>query len=204
MNSAGYQKKKDWVMNQEALDRLLGLLDSDPQTAGHKYEVLRNKLTGFFRWRGSTGPEELADMTIEQVARSLIDGKRLGAQNPYLYFHEAAIDVLKSHWKQTERDDKAPGFPLSNSASPAGGHRALNKAVCEQQVQCLKQCLNRLSAEDRDLIIKYHQVDEGLNRDARKEWAASLGIPQNALRLRAFKIRKAIESCVTNCVGRRR
>jgi DNA-directed RNA polymerase specialized sigma24 family protein len=201
MNSAGYQKKKDWVVNQEAMDQLLGLLDSDPQTARHKYEGLRNKLTGFFRWRGSTAPERLADMTIEQVARSLIDGKRLGTQNPYLHFHEVAIDVLKSHWKESERDDTAPEAPPSLVAGQEGHQSYIEQ---ERQFQCLKRCLNSLSAEDRDLITMYHEVDEGLNRDARKEWAASLGIPQNALRLRAFKIRKAIESCVTNCVGRRR
>jgi len=36
--------KKEWVLTQEAFDRLLGWLDPDRESAGEKYEAIRLRL----------------------------------------------------------------------------------------------------------------------------------------------------------------
>jgi len=110
MSSAAYQKKKEWVMNQEALDRLLGFLDTDLDAARRKYERIIDKLTNLFRWRSCPAPREYAAKTIEGAARELLEGEGLHVHNPYLYFHRVAINVsnaLKEAWEASEKEDEA-------------------------------------------------------------------------------------------------
>src|SRR5262245_58122409 len=58
-------------INQEQFDRLIGWLDSDREKAGARYEWIRNRLIKIFVCRGSNIPEELADKTVNRVARKL-------------------------------------------------------------------------------------------------------------------------------------
>jgi len=110
MSTAAYQKKES-AMNPEALDRLLGFLDSDREAAERKYERIKDKLTNLFRWRGCPQPREYAAKTIEGGARELLEGTRQQVHDPYLYFHRVAINVsnaLKELWAATEKDTAEP------------------------------------------------------------------------------------------------
>jgi len=62
-------------MTQEAFDLLLAQLDGDREQAAIRYEALRRKLLKFFEWRGCAFTEELADDTIDRIARSLEGGR---------------------------------------------------------------------------------------------------------------------------------
>src|SRR6266508_2223116 len=95
--------KKEWVLTQEALDKLLAELDGERERAGQKYEEIRQKLMKFFKWRGCALPEEYTDRTIDRVARRILEGADLRVKDPYLYFHGVALNVLKEHWKEPER-----------------------------------------------------------------------------------------------------
>jgi hypothetical protein len=69
--------KKDWVLNEDAFNRLLGCLDADRQRAGEQYEHLRRSLIKYFNWRGSIYPEKDADETIDRVALKLYEGPEI-------------------------------------------------------------------------------------------------------------------------------
>jgi DNA-directed RNA polymerase specialized sigma24 family protein len=69
----------------------------------------------------------------------------------------------------------------------------------ERLLECLNRCLQKLPHESLRLITSYHQGEDGLDKTRRKELAQSLGIPLNALRIRAYRIRVAIEECVGKC-----
>jgi hypothetical protein len=205
MTSTAYQKKKDWVMNEDAMDRLLVLFDSEPDMARHKYDKIRAKLTKLFQWRGCPAPEEYATKTIEGAAKELLEGTESQVQNPYLYFHGVAIDVanvLKEHWGTPERDRVSPvdrpadSVPTDQAGTPEVEFQKLER---ERRLQCLKDCVSALEPESLDLITRYHRPGEG--KDARKELARSLGIPQNTLRIRALRIRSSLESSVTKCLS---
>jgi hypothetical protein len=43
--------KKDWVLTQDAFDKLLNWLDSDRERAGQKYETIRLRLIKIFTCR---------------------------------------------------------------------------------------------------------------------------------------------------------
>jgi DNA-directed RNA polymerase specialized sigma24 family protein len=61
--------------------------------------------------------------------------------------------------------------------------------VEEVRDACLNRCLAELSAKDRDLIVAYY-VGTGRDRIVgRARLAAALGLSENALRLRAQRLR---------------
>jgi len=72
----------------------------------------------------------------------------------------------------------------------------------DRLLECLNRCLEKLPPESIDLITRYHQGGEVPDKERRKELAQSLGIPLNALRIRAYRIRAAIEECVKKCLER--
>ena len=64
------------ILKQEEFDRLLCWLDPDPERAGLTYEKIRWRLVAILASRGCTSPEELADETIDRVARRVVEGTR--------------------------------------------------------------------------------------------------------------------------------
>src|SRR5206468_762517 len=60
----------------------------------------------------------------------------------------------------------------------------------------LETCLDRLPAESRRLVLDYYQGEKRGLIERRKALADRLGIPINALRLRASRIRLQLEKCV--------
>src|SRR5437016_12554129 len=62
---------RDDDINQEQFDQLLSWLSPDRNTAAEKYEWIRKRLIKMFVCRGSNIPEDLADRTVNRVARKL-------------------------------------------------------------------------------------------------------------------------------------
>src|SRR5713226_5159583 len=58
-------------VNPESFKRLLAHLDTDPIRAWGGYDVLRRKLAMFFHFTHSFDAEELAEETLERVAKTL-------------------------------------------------------------------------------------------------------------------------------------
>ena len=58
-------------LRKSDFEGLLERLDPDRDSAGRKYEALRRKLIKFFEWNGCSPAEDLADETLDRVARRL-------------------------------------------------------------------------------------------------------------------------------------
>jgi DNA-directed RNA polymerase specialized sigma24 family protein len=199
--------KKDWVVTQESFDRLLRQLDPDRERAGERYEQIRQKLTKFFQWRGCASPEDYADRTMDRVARKVGEGAEIHAQDVYLFFHGVAINVLREHWKEAQKAN-VKSLEESPAAQNAGENptevreRETEQGEREQKLECLDGCVQRLPAQQLTLITQYHQDQGGAKIAKRNELAKQLKIPLNALRIRAFRIRSELETCVSECVAR--
>jgi hypothetical protein len=89
--------KKDWILTQDALDRLLSSLDADRERAAGRYVTLRRALTTYFEFRDVPQPEELADETLNRVARRLSEGREIYADNPASYFYGRAKRLAGAH-----------------------------------------------------------------------------------------------------------
>ncbi|HKP37054.1 MAG TPA: hypothetical protein VJT71_09355, partial [Pyrinomonadaceae bacterium] len=64
-------RRKIHVLAQEDFDRLLAWLDADRERAGVIYEKIRWRLITIFAARNCVTPEDLADETLDRVARKV-------------------------------------------------------------------------------------------------------------------------------------
>ncbi len=62
--------------------------------------------------------------------------------------------------------------------------------------------MERLTPDNRVLVLQYYQEEKKAKIDHRKLLAEHLGIAVNALRIRACRIRATLLECVQNCLER--
>jgi RNA polymerase sigma factor (sigma-70 family) len=190
-------RKKAWTLTREAFDLLLASLDADRELAAHKYELIRAKLLKYFECRGCLSPEDLADDTINRVARRLYEGRQIQTAEPASYFYGVARNVLREYWVSPEREfttlESLPS--LMHSHTDVLRHQAAESEHrhVEHRLDRLAACLSQLPAESRELILDYYQGERGERISHRKQMAERLGIPQNALRIRVHRIRERLE-----------
>jgi len=192
VESAPFPRGK-WDLTQDAFDLLLAQLDTDRQEASKKYEFLRRKLVKFFEWRGCNFPEDLADDTINRVARKLEAGEEVRDLAAY------SAGVARLVFLESLRTRKQEEEVLR--AAP----RSLAEPVDESdgRAECLDCCMRELSPANSQLIMEYYQENQRARIEARQQLAVRLGIPLNALRIRAHRIRVRLEGCVEECMRRR-
>jgi DNA-directed RNA polymerase specialized sigma24 family protein len=195
--------KKDWVLTPEAFERLLARLDSDRDVAAQKYEDIRRKLMLFFESRGCLIPEESADETFNRVARKLSEGVEVRAADPASYCYGIARNVLQEYWDQPSRS-RASMEDLTRTGRHAEHpdqvtEKRLKREKLELEIECLERCIEGLPEGNRTLIIRYYEGDSGAKIRCRRMLAEQLGIPINALRIRALRIREKLEDCLKGC-----
>ena len=137
--------------------------------------------------------EDLAEETISRVARRIADGENV--INLQAYFFSVARLVFMESLRERERTP----IPLDEV------HELPAEQLCEDEhkenrLRCLDRCLDEISVESRSLILKYYHDERRAKIDHRKQLAELLGIPLNALRIRAHRIRLALEKCVRECL----
>ena len=197
-------RKKDWVMNQAAFDRLLAQFDPDPKRAGAQYEVTRQGLIRFFECRGGISPPDRADETINRVAYKLMEGEEIKPGVLAAYFYGVARNVLREHRRSREAQsaplDELPPHqqPMVNPHTMMHHHQA--QFTKEQQMACLEKCVAALPPETRGLILAYYEGEEGVKIKNRKRLAEVFEISLSRLRLRIHRIREKLETCVTGCL----
>jgi len=186
------RKKKDWVLTEKSLAGFLFFLDPDPARAGEQYEIWRRKLVKLFDWRGSATPEDLADTTLNRLARNIDEGEVI--RNLAGYIGSTARLVWLEALKEQERARGALEDlrVLDSHPSPTDS----------QRVDCFELCLGSMVDESRALILDYYREERSRKIELRKQLAAKMGIPLNALRIRAHRIRLQLEKCVETCMKR--
>ena len=180
-------------------ERLIARLETgDRDAMGRGFEELRRRLVRFFEYRGSVFPDDQADETLSRVARKLDAGEVI--QDVATYVIGVARMVSREAAKAATKHTSIDAAPVREAPVAESG------ASDEQErlLACLRDCLHRLTAGDRDLIVRYYQDDKQAKISHRRQIAAELRVEMNALRLRAFRIRAGLESCVAACAGRGR
>src|SRR5262245_58861720 len=133
MESARLSRKQR-ELTPEAFKKLLAELDPNQETAGGKYEELRRQLIKFFEWRGSFFPDELADETLNRLARKIDGGEEIEKNVIALALGIARfvfLEALKRH------DNRRVGMEeLAAVAEPP----ASREEDDDLWVVCLKEC----------------------------------------------------------------
>ncbi|MGI9068761.1 MAG: RNA polymerase sigma factor [Pyrinomonadaceae bacterium] len=181
---------KDWILTQESFDALLAWLNPAREEAGRKYEQIRLRLIKIFTCRGCGEPEDLADETINRVSKKLKEIESGYSGDPARYFYGVANKV---HMEYVRRK------PV-----PIPPTRPEDSDDIEKEYECLERCIQKLTPDNRLLVLQYYQEDKRAKIDHRKLLAEQLGIALNALRIRAHRIRTSLQECVQTCVSEAR
>ena len=180
--------KKTFDLTQESFDQLLRWLDFDRERAGAKYEKIRSQLIKMFTCRGCSIPEELADRTINRVAGKLSEIVDSYSGDPALYFFGVGHNIHLEYLKKKPVELPAP-------------QPAETSELADLRFSCLDRCMDRLSAENRELIMTYYGEGEQAKNEHKRELARRLGIGSNALCIRAYRIRDRLRKCVSECLN---
>jgi DNA-directed RNA polymerase specialized sigma24 family protein len=184
--SAEAWPKKEWDLTQEAFTKFLAWLNPNPDRAGEKYEDIRRRLIRIFTCRGCTCAEDLADETINRVIRKVPEIAETYVGDPALYFYGVGHNVHLEH--------------VRKKPSPQAPPPAETPSRTDEEYECLERCMERLSLRSRELLLDYYREEKGAKIDLRKRLAQELGIPLNALRIRAYRIRRDLQACVLQCL----
>jgi DNA-directed RNA polymerase specialized sigma24 family protein len=191
---AGGIPRRRWSLTQEAFDGLLATLNADREAAARRYLEIRRNLVRLFEWRGCSTPDEYADETMNRCARKIGEGEAIRDLATY------SIGVARMLFRELGRE-RARETVLAETAEPADLHPEPDAGL-EGRVECLTQCLGRLTPENRDFVVGYYQGEKGEKIRNRKGFARLFGIPSNTLRMRALRLREKLQSCVESCVQR--
>jgi RNA polymerase sigma factor (sigma-70 family) len=169
-----------WELTREALDGLLQALGEDRNAAGRRYEILRRKLIDLFAWRCSEGPEELADETLNRLARRLIQGEPVEKIESY------ALGIARMLLKETARRREQRDIALREI-------QILQPDAAEDTeiLEAFERCLDALPQSSRTLIARYYSGE-------RAALARELGVSVNTMRTRALRIRRKLYQCVNS------
>jgi len=177
-----------WVLTQEAFDGLLLWLDPDRERAGQVYGEIQRKLIKVFARRGCPIADELADETINRVAKKLAEIRDSYVGDPSLYFYGVGNKVFLEYVRK-----RPEPLPLPRPDPPDR---------IENSYRCLEECLELAPRSSRDLFLEYFRPEKAHKIEHRRELSQRLGISINALRTRAHRIRAALQQCVIDCLER--
>jgi len=166
---------------QEAFDQLLLCLNPDRERAGEEYELLRLRLLEYFRARACQHADELADETLNRLARKVASGEVIREMARYCY------GLARWVWIESRRDPETKHVTLDDAPLPPV---VLPDHLLEKErLACFRHCLQELTVEERELMVSYWEHDQQPHSTARRELAESLGISPVALRIRVSRIK---------------
>jgi len=190
------QHKKDWVLTPRALDQLLSWLDEGSDSHGQRYLEMQRRLVSYFDRKNCATPDELADETLNRVARRLEEEGTIESDTPARYCYIVARFVFMEHLRETHKGDAALNEMQKKSPDYSAAAEVDSK---EKFLDCLEQCTGKLEPTNRRIITGYYVGKERVKIENRRALAESLGITMNALSIRACRIREKLEACVRQC-----
>lgn len=197
-------RKKDWTLNREGFHQFLNWLDEGVESHGERYLEMRRRLVRYFDYRNCPSPDDLADETLNRVARKLEEKGAIVGATPAHYCYIVARLVLLESIRRKEHDgpslddtERSGGVMASLVVAPS--EPAMDTAVKEKFFTCLERCLSKLRMQDRELILEYYQGAQREKIERRSQMATDLGLTMNALSIRACRIRTKLEACVKAC-----
>ena len=197
--------KKNWLLTEEAFHQLLNWLDQGTDSSGETYLEMRRRLVSYFDRKDCNSPDELADETLNRVARRLEEEGSIDSSSPAHYCYIVAKFIFLEYLRRTERNElginelsRFSDSSLSPSTILEQRREVENE---EKRLSCLEHCLKSLEDHNRSLIIQYYQDEQKAKIENRRALADAAGITLNALGIRVCRLRDRLEACVTRCLS---
>lgn len=195
--------KKHWVLNQNAFRSFLTWLDAGVDSGGESYIEMRRRLVLYFDRKNCTAPDDLADETMNRIARKLEEKGEIIDVSPAHYCYIVAKFVFLESIREDKRVAKSvdamaeDGVAVAALTTPPAPHGTEDDR--EKMMNCLDRCMMRLPQDERKIIVEYYQGEKKEKIMRRSGLAARLGVTLNALSIRACRIRYRLETCLTTC-----
>src|SRR5262245_64833579 len=87
-------RKSNWILTQSTFRQLLDWLDAGADSGGHNYLEMRERLVFYFDRKNCLTPDELADETLNRVARRLDEEGGISIDTPAHYCYIVARFVF--------------------------------------------------------------------------------------------------------------
>lgn len=188
---------RDSAIPPESFNEILAWLNPDRDVAGTIYVQLRQDLTKIFTWNRCPDPDGLTDEVFDRVAKKVHDVRQTYVGDPKLYFYGVARNLIKEIPKKIKAQ-----MSLQGTEPASDPRRETEQETAHMREDCLRSCLQKLSKEKRELIVAYYARDKQAKIDHRTDMARRLGISVETLRVKAFRIRAALEQCLERCIDR--
>jgi len=126
--------KRDWQPDKAAFDRLLAWLDEGTDSRGERYLEMRERLVDYFGRRSCHSPEDLADDTLNRVARRLEETGSIDDVVPARYCYIVAKFVFLESLRRPGRTEL-----VAQSAEAVVAQVADDRAENERTFACLER-----------------------------------------------------------------
>lgn len=199
MVSTAHKQNRNAQLREQTFRRLLAWLDQGVNTNGQSYLAIRERLLGYFDRKNCLNAGELADETLNRVARRLDEeGGNIETEIPAKYCYIVARFVFMEYLRANEKELAA----LADIGRQANAVSPEDRSRQEKMLECLDRCAAKLAVSQRELVFGYYAGEQRVKIENRRSLAQTLGITVNALSIRACRIRDKLESCVKECASR--
>lgn len=194
--------KKDWILTEISFRQLLNWLDEGVDSGGERYLDIRLRLVIYFDRKGCPSPDELADETLNRVARRLEEEGVIITDAPAHYCYIVArfvlLESLRKQPLETPLDYRLSVHPTTDHPLTGANEKQNERERC---LECLERCIASLDPDNRELIVSYYRGERRPKIENRKGIAAKLGVSLNAVSIRACRIRDKLETCMRECLS---
>jgi RNA polymerase sigma factor (sigma-70 family) len=186
---------RDSAIPTESFEEILAWLNPDREVAAAMYVQLRHDLAKIFTFRGCTDPEGLTDEVFDRVARKVHEVRPTYIGDPRLYFRAVANNLVKEDQKRARTQVSLEEPELQEPTTTES-----DEDYAEDMEDCLRACLQKLSADNRKLIVNYYAKEKQAKIDHRSELAQQFGISVETLRVKVYRIRVSLQDCIERCL----
>ncbi len=187
------------ILQSHQFEALLRLFSENREEAGKLYEAVRRRLVQYFLSKRCDHAEQLADETLNRVASRAETYDPSRNIRPTTFVFGFASKIYLEYLRRPDRG--AVPLELGDVDSTAAPNAILDN---EAEFECLDACLQRLSVDDRELVIKYYSREKAERIEMRRQLAEFLGVTQEALHARVFRLRRNLRKCVDDCVKKKK
>jgi DNA-directed RNA polymerase specialized sigma24 family protein len=191
--------KRRWEPSEGAFHRLLAWLDQGADSRGERYVDIRDRLVHYFARRNCLAPDDLADETLNRVARRLEELGSIEDIAPARYCYIVAKFVLLESLRRRARQPEITWGDDHKTEALQTSRTDDTTVERDRTLACLERCLEARTPSERALILDYYRTESAHASVQRKRVAERLGLTANSLAIRACRIRSRLESCVRAC-----
>lgn len=183
-------------LKPEEFETLLGWLSEDREQAGTEYLQIRDGLIRFFRFKGCSDAPSLADEALNRVAAKIPGFDETKKVKRMTIFYGFASNIFLEYLRNKKKQNEK----LNKHLETQNNFAAFEDGSDEPRLECLNECMDKLSAEEREIFTEYYASEKEKKSEARKNLADRMNCELNTLQVRIFRLRGGLAKCIENCL----